>query len=287
MSNSKISALTSATTPLAGTETLPIVQSSTTKQVSVANLTAGRAVSVFSLSATGTITVNNTAATSSQYLNSIGSTTGNVYQSAANTGGAYVFGIESSGGNSLLPGASAYSTVLYNSTNTPVIIGSNNAIVSTFSSTGLAVTGLIDISAATSGQIKFPATQNASTNATTLDDYEEGTWTPIDSSGAGLSFTGVAGFYVKVGKLVMASCQLTYPTTASGATAIIGGLPFASGSNGTRTGFVSYTSNATVTGTNFTLSGSTQLYLNGGGSLKTNVNVTGSTFYLAASYISA
>lgn len=45
MPNTKISALTSATTPLAGTETLPIVQSSTTKQVSVANLTAGRAVS--------------------------------------------------------------------------------------------------------------------------------------------------------------------------------------------------------------------------------------------------
>lgn len=44
MSNSKISALTSATTPLAGTEVLPIVQSSVTKQVSVANLTAGRAV---------------------------------------------------------------------------------------------------------------------------------------------------------------------------------------------------------------------------------------------------
>ena len=42
MANSKISALTSATTPLAGTETLPIVQSSTTKQVSVANLTVGR-----------------------------------------------------------------------------------------------------------------------------------------------------------------------------------------------------------------------------------------------------
>ena len=39
MSNSKISGLTSATTPLAGTETLPIVQSSTTKQVAVNNLT--------------------------------------------------------------------------------------------------------------------------------------------------------------------------------------------------------------------------------------------------------
>lgn len=52
MSNSKISALTSATTPLAGTEVLPVVQSSTTKQVSVANLTAGRAVSAASLALT-------------------------------------------------------------------------------------------------------------------------------------------------------------------------------------------------------------------------------------------
>jgi len=38
MANSKISALTSATTPLAGTEAVPIVQGSTTKQVSVENL---------------------------------------------------------------------------------------------------------------------------------------------------------------------------------------------------------------------------------------------------------
>jgi len=51
MTNAKISALTSATTPLAGTETLPVVQSSTTKQISVANLTAGRAVSGLSFSA--------------------------------------------------------------------------------------------------------------------------------------------------------------------------------------------------------------------------------------------
>jgi hypothetical protein len=57
MADLKISALTASTTPLAGTEVLPIVQSSTTKQVSVANLTAGRAVSASSLTAsTGDIT---------------------------------------------------------------------------------------------------------------------------------------------------------------------------------------------------------------------------------------
>ena len=49
MADTKISALTGATTPLAGTEVLPIVQSGTTKQVSVANLTAGRALAATSI----------------------------------------------------------------------------------------------------------------------------------------------------------------------------------------------------------------------------------------------
>lgn len=54
MADVKISALPSATTPLAGTEVLPIVQSATTDQVSVANLTAGRSVSAASLTLTTT-----------------------------------------------------------------------------------------------------------------------------------------------------------------------------------------------------------------------------------------
>jgi hypothetical protein len=51
MADSKISALPASTTPLAGTEVLPIVQSNTTKQVSVDNLTAGRAISATSVTA--------------------------------------------------------------------------------------------------------------------------------------------------------------------------------------------------------------------------------------------
>jgi hypothetical protein len=59
MSNTKISALTGATTPLAGTEVLPIVQSSATKQVSVANLTAGRSVNMADATlSTGNVSVN-------------------------------------------------------------------------------------------------------------------------------------------------------------------------------------------------------------------------------------
>lgn len=52
MADSKISALPASTTPLAGTEVLPIVQSSATKQVSVANLTASRAISATQLTLT-------------------------------------------------------------------------------------------------------------------------------------------------------------------------------------------------------------------------------------------
>lgn len=52
MANSKISALPVASTPLAGTEVLPVVQGGITEQVSVANLTAGRAVSAASLALT-------------------------------------------------------------------------------------------------------------------------------------------------------------------------------------------------------------------------------------------
>jgi hypothetical protein len=50
MADKKISALNSSTTPLAGTEELPIVQSGATTKVSVDNLTAGKNVSVKGIS---------------------------------------------------------------------------------------------------------------------------------------------------------------------------------------------------------------------------------------------
>ena len=54
MADTKISALPASTVPLAGTEVLPIVQSSTTKQVSVANLTAGRTFEALGVTLTST-----------------------------------------------------------------------------------------------------------------------------------------------------------------------------------------------------------------------------------------
>jgi hypothetical protein len=54
MADTKISALPASTTPLAGTEVLPIVQSGSTKQVSVANLTAGRSFDALGMTLTST-----------------------------------------------------------------------------------------------------------------------------------------------------------------------------------------------------------------------------------------
>lgn len=65
MADSKISALPASTTPLAGTEVLPIVQGGATKQVSVANLTAGRAVAT----AGGSFTDNITQSTAAKGIN--------------------------------------------------------------------------------------------------------------------------------------------------------------------------------------------------------------------------
>lgn len=71
MADSKISALPASTTPLAGTEVLPIVQSGSTVQVSVANLTAGRAVSALSLTSTTTLGVTGTSTLSGNAIISV------------------------------------------------------------------------------------------------------------------------------------------------------------------------------------------------------------------------
>jgi hypothetical protein len=75
-------------------------------------------------------------------------------------------------------------------------------------------------------QIAFAAAHNPSTDANTLDDYEEGTWTPADGSGAGLTFTSVEAYYIKIGQSVTATARFTYPATADGTVNVIGGLPF-------------------------------------------------------------
>ena len=82
-----------------------------------------------------------------------------------------------------------------------------------------------------SGQIKFPATQAPSVDANTLDDYEEGTFTPgitFDGVSTGVTFGYRQATYTKWGNRVVADIymELTSKGSATGS-ANITGLPFA------------------------------------------------------------
>lgn len=105
---------------------------------------------------------------------------------------------------------------------------------------------------ANGGQIKFPTTQSASSDANTLDDYEEGTWTPTDVSGASLSFTVNSATYTKIGRLVFVTVYLSYPSTASSSSAKVGGLPFTASSAANTLSYISgrcgYTGGGQVSG---------------------------------------
>lgn len=180
MADKKISALTAATTPLAGTEVLPIVQSSTTKKVAVSDLTAGRAVSATEL----TVTTEN------------------------------------------------------------VIIGTAGKGV--------------DFSATTSA---------AGMTSELLNDYEEGTWTPVDSSGAGLTLEVISAEYTKIGRLVVATTRVIYPANVSTSAAKIGGLPFTSKASTNYSGIICNNASA-----------NTYSYYLGGNSTTVSVTQIGSVF---------
>jgi len=113
---------------------------------------------------------------------------------------------------------------------TTLTLPTTSGTVATLTTPSFATTiGVGGATAAASGAgITFPSTASASSDANTLDDYEEGTWTPIvtPSSGSLTAYTS-SGVYVKVGKLVTITgdFQLTTVGTASGNVSV-GGVPF-------------------------------------------------------------
>jgi hypothetical protein len=103
-------------------------------------------------------------------------------------------------------------------------------IVQSGATVKVAVSNLTAGRIASANGIAFPATQSASADANTLDDYEEGTWTPTlkgDGGNADQTYSVQAGYYTKVGNLLSATFRviLTNVGTPSGS-AILGGLPF-------------------------------------------------------------
>jgi hypothetical protein len=111
----------------------------------------------------------------------------------------------------------------------PPAIGGTTPAAGSF--TTLSATGLTDLSAAGAGQIKFPASQNASADPNTLDDYEEGTWTPAINGSvlapSDIAYDVQSGVYTKIGKQVTINFALTGTITGAGIGAFqVSGLPF-------------------------------------------------------------
>jgi hypothetical protein len=126
------------------------------------------------------------------------------------------------------------------------------------------------------GQIVFPASQVPSAGANTLDDYEEGTWTPVLSFATpgdlSVVYSVQAADYTKVGRLLTASVSMTTTTfthtTASGNLRITG-LPFTVGGAFNHYGAMSMTGITKATYTNFVLqpvNGQTYLQVQASGS---------------------
>ena len=211
MADKKISQLTAATTPLAGTEVLPIVQGGTTVKATVNNVLAP-------IQVTATRAGVNTAPTFSFHILGLGEFGGVLAQS--NVAGATSFTLQqgvtgvSNSGVSLRNADSAYDWLRFAAVGGDVSVQTGNLVV------GTAGKG-IDFSA---------NTHAAGMTSELLDWYEEGDWTPSFTGWSANPTTAYAK-YTRIGRMVYLNAVFLSGTTAGGAS--IGGLPFSSGaSNG-------------------------------------------------------
>jgi len=189
MADKKISALTAASTPLVGTEVLPIVQSGSTVKVSISNVTVGRDV------VANTYQVNNRLKINATHIADAAAPTGN------DTGLAFssrIYPCDSAG----------------NLTNNTLSLGSSLYQFSSIHTGDNIVIG-------TAGKgINFSANTNApGMTSELLNWYEEGTWTPTATSQTGaITSYASGGTYTRVGRqvTVTAYVDLTNVGTAGG-----------------------------------------------------------------------
>lgn len=221
MADKKISALTGATTPLAGSEVLPIVQSGSTVKVSVDNLTAGKTVNTGDVISVKTSAGAVTDVVTVQNLSSSAGTEAGIFFSptaaTGNIRGARITGIND--GNNVV-GLKFYT-------------GTGAAITSKFEMTA---DGNLAVSTAGKG-IDFSAnTHAAGMTSELLNDYEEGIFTPVLSSSGTpptvASYLNQYGSYTKIGNRVFITVAIRANVTNAGTGhPVITGLPYAANGN--------------------------------------------------------
>jgi hypothetical protein len=213
MADKKISALTASTTPLAGTEVLPIVQSGATVKVSVANLTAGRDISATGLtvsSNTGNIELNWAAGSTHKVGSTFSTSFFTGMRVDADTRNTDIVSFDASGnGNVRIRTGTTETTRLNADPTGNITVNTGNLIIGT------------------SGKgIDFSATPGTGTSEL-LADYEEGTWTP--SVGGSATYAAAnSGRYTRIGRKVFIEGILEISVLGTGSVLDISGLPFTS-----------------------------------------------------------
>ena len=246
MANKKISALTGASTPLAGTEVLPIVQSGSTVKVAVSDLTAGRTVNVANLGVGATPSAWSADYAVAQFPLGGAVVAYNVagYPFTSILSNAYYDGTNWKYLSATSAGATSFRNEGYNSdfvwSTAPTGVAGNNVTFTTrmtLDSFGnlTNATGNYIVGTAAKG-INFTAnTPAAGMTSQLLNWYEEGTWTP--NQGAGLTLVGAfssTGKYTRIGRQVSVSGTVTGATSVAVAAAgvVTSNLPFTVGTEG-------------------------------------------------------
>ena len=228
-----------------------------------------------------------------------------------NAGGSFESGHSTSSGYPSTMGAESGSGSPYiafnagpgTSSNTYKTLGILGTVIKTDTSGNLRIGRLTTASAdnqtpvesavfTNSGNLQFPSGQGIDFSPTAgtgtselLSDYEEGTWTPIDSSGAGLTFAASSGSYTKVGRMVMATGFVNFPVTADGSNNKIGGLPFTNIDSTSRgVGAVNYKQVAALDTLMPENNATTLFFATATGSVTTNAQISNTAVYFGLVY---
>ena len=179
----------------------------------------------------------------------------------------------------------------------PIVLDGSNG-VTTNSGTLISATtsGVGGATPSTSGAgITFPATQSASTNANTLDDYEEGTFTPTitgeTTAGTG-TYTVQQGRYTKVGRLVTLEVYIQWTAHTGTGNMRISNLPFTNAANNNTAVSFAFVNNLALTAgnilTGYTGANSTNIvlyqYPTGGGATTAVPMDTAAEFVFGVTY---
>lgn len=230
MADKKISALTSATTPLAGTEVLPIVQSGTTVKVAVSDLTAGRDVAALSL-ALNSAPARDTSNIS--YKQMFYNTAGD---GVANTVIGQLRSQVRNYGTNIA--TASFATIQFATDPSAWYKGEIRFLTNGFDGTDGVGTLAAKIDSAQNyvpqiaGKgINFTAnTPAAGMTSQLLNWYEEGTYTPtVTSSSGSITTYSATGNYTRVGRQVTANIQVTLTNAGTASGALSATIPFTCG----------------------------------------------------------